>query len=161
MATGSTTIISNVGLMYGPLLAPRSFGTNLEVTPLTPKVEGDHRVYRERVTSQITLSGKVPYKGVVLAPALPNEAQLVLRCRVECRSCASTTSTASSRHCRPAAFDLDPVPDPKSDRPFELKLQLDESNGILIADATFHIRHRPRTPKSEDQEWRCCSESLM
>ena len=169
VGTGSATIIFDADPLYGPSLAPRPFRrdifstwpetTHFQVTALTPKIEGNHRFYRERVTSQVSLSGKVPYKGVILSPALPNESQLVLRCRAECRSCSSATSTAGPQYCTPTTFDLDPVPDPKSDQPF--KLRLDESNGALIGDVTFRIRPRPRMPKAEDQEWRCGSESLM
>ena len=131
--------------------------TNLKVTPLTPTIEGDHHFYRERVTAQISISELFPYKSVVLAHILPNETQLLLQCHAECRSCSNETSPASSQHCRPVIFDLDPVPDLNSDQPLELKLQLDESNGVFIADVTFEIR----TPKSEDEERRCRSESLM
>ena len=103
------------------------------------------------------------YKGVILAPALPNESQLVLQCRAECRSCSSEASTASPRGCNLAAadFDLEPLPDLKSDRPFELKLRQDKPNGPLFADVTFIIQYRPIVPKYGDQEWYCRSESLM
>ena len=100
-------------------------------------------------------------KGVILAPAPPNESQLVLRCRAECRSCSSATSTVSAQLCRPTAFDLEPVPDRKSDRLFELKFRQNESNGPLLAKVTFLIRHRPIVPKYENQERCCRSESLM
>ena len=132
--------------------------TNFQVTPLTLKTEGNHHYYRKRVTSQISLKRS---KGVILAPALPNKSQLVLRCHAECRSCSSATSTVSPQRCRPAAFDLEPVPDRKSDRPFELKFRRDKSNGPLLAVVRFLIRHRPIVPKYGDQEWRCHSESLM
>ena len=142
-------------------LAEESETTNFQVTPLTPKIEGDHHYYHDRVTSQISLNRETQYKGIILAPALPNESQFVLRCRTECRSCSSATSTASPQHCRPAAFDLEPVPDLKSDRPFELKFRQNKTNGPLFADVTFLIRYRPRVPKYGDQEWCCPSESLM
>ena len=139
-------------------LAEQCEPTNFQVTPLTPKFEGDHHYYRDHVTSQISLNRS---QGVILAPVLPNKSQLVLRCRAECRSCSSATSTASPRRCRPAAFDLEPVPDKKSDQHIELKFRRDKSNGPLLADVTFLIRHRPIVPKYGDQEWRCRSESLM
>ena len=142
-------------------LAEESGTTNFQVTLLTPKTKGDHHYYRDRVTSQISLNRKMGFKGVILAPALPKESQLVLRCRAECRSCSSATSTASPQRRRPAAFDLEPVPDYKSDRPFELKFRQDKSNGALFADVTFLIRHRPMVPRFYEQEWRCRSESLM
>ena len=142
-------------------LAEESETTKFQVTPLMPKIEGDHHFYRDRVTSQISLNREMRYKGVILAPALPNESQLVLRCRAECRSCLTATSTVSTQRCRPAAFDLEPVPDLKSDRPFKLKLRQDKSNGLFFADVTFLIRYRPRVPKDGDQEWCCTSESLM
>ena len=135
--------------------------TNFQVTCLMPKIKGDRHYYHKRVTCQISLNRDMRYRGVILAPALPNETQLVLQCRAECRSCSSATLTTSPQRCSPAAFDLEPVPDPKSDRPFELKLQEDKSNGLLVADVTFLIRHRPRVPKHGDQEWGCLSESLM
>ena len=91
-------------------LAEASEPTNFKVTPLTPKSEGDHHYYRDHVTSQISLNSEMRYKGVILAPALPNKSQLVMRCRAECRSCSSAISTASTQRCRPAAFDLEPVP---------------------------------------------------
>ena len=142
-------------------LAEEGETTNFQVTPLMPKTEGDHHYYRDRVTSQISLNREMRYKGVILAPTLPNESQLVLRCRAECRSCSSATSTASPQRCRPAAFDLEPVPDKKSDQLFELKFRQDKPNGALLADVTFLVRHRPIVPKYGDQEWRCRSESLM
>ena len=134
---------------------------NVQVTPLTLKIEGDHHHYRDHVTCQISLNREMRYKRVILAPALPNETQMVLRCRAERRSCSSATLTTSTGRCRPAAFDLEPVPDPKSDRPFELKFRQDKSNGALLAKVTFLIRHRPIVPKRGDREWRCRSESLM
>ena len=139
-------------------LAEESEAINFQVTHLTPKTEGDHHYYRDHVTSQISLNRS---QGVILAPVLPNKSQLVLRCRAECRSCSSATSTASPRRCRPAAFDLEPVPDKKSDQHIELKFRRDKSNGPLLADVTFLIRHRPIVPKYGDQEWCCRSESLM
>ena len=139
-------------------LAEESEATNFQVTPFTPKIEGDHHYYRDRVTSQISVNR---YKGVILAPALPSKSQLVMRCHAECRSCASTTSTAIEQCCRPAAFDLEPVPDKKSNQRFELKFRRDKSTGAPIADVTFLFRHRPIVPKYGDQEWRCRSESLM
>ena len=142
-------------------LAEESGTTNFQVTLLTPKTKGNHHHYRDRVTSQISLNIGMRYKGVILAPALPNESQLVLRCGAECRSCSSATSTASPQHCRPAAFDLEPVPDEKRNQLFELKFQQDKSNGPFLADVTFLIRHRPIAPKYGDQERRCRSESLM
>ena len=142
-------------------LAEESETTNFKVTPLTPKIEGDHHYYRDRVTSQISLNREMRYKGVILAPALPNETQMVLRCHARCRSCLSSTLAMSAQHCRPAAFHLEPVPDPKSNRPFELKLRQDKSNGPLLADVTFLIRHLPTLPIYEYQERRCRSESLM
>ena len=142
-------------------LAEERETTKFQVTPLMPKTEGDHYYYRDRVTSQISLNSEMRYKGVILAPAHPNESQLVLQCRAECRSCSSATSTTSPHHCSPAAFDLEPVPDPKNDRPFELKLRQDKTHGPLFADVTFLIRYRPRVPKYGDQEWCCPSESLM
>ena len=129
-----------------------------QVTPLRLKIEGDHHYYRDHVTSQISLNR---YKRVILAPTLPNESQLVLRCRAECRSCSSATSTASPQRCRPAAFDLEPVPDKKSDQLFELEFRRDTSTSALFAKVTFLIRHRPIVPKKGDREWRCRSESLM
>ena len=137
-------------------LAERSATTNVQVTLLTPKIKGGHHYYRDRVTSRISLNRELRYKDVILAPALPNESQLVLRCHAECRSCSSATS--SPRRCRPAAFDLDPLPNRWSDRLFELKFRKDKSNGRLFADVTFLIRPRPIMPK---YEWRCRSESLM
>ena len=142
-------------------LAEESETTKFQVTPLTPKTKGDHHYYRDCVTSQISLNSEMQYKGVILAPALPNESQLVLRCRAECRSCSRATSTASTQRCSPAAFDLEPIPNPKNDRPFELKLRQDKTNGPLFADVTFLIRYRPIVPKYGDQEWCCPSESLM
>ena len=143
-------------------LAKVSETTNFQVTPLTPKAAGDHHYYRDRVTSQISLNKVMRYKGVILAPALPNNvSQLILRCCAECRSCSSATSTTSRQGCRPAAFDLEPVPDRKSDRPFELTFRQDKSNGRFFANVAFTIRHRPIVPKREDQESRCHSESLM
>ena len=134
--------------------------TNFWVTPLMPKSKGDHHYYRKHVTSrsQISLNREMRYERVTLVPKLytlnPNDSQLVLRCHAECRSCSGAISTTSAQSCRPAAFDLEPVPDPKSDRPFELKLRQDKSNGPLIADVTFLIRYG-------DQEWCCPAESLM
>ena len=142
-------------------LAEESEPTNFQVTPLTPKTEGDHHCYRDRVTSQIYLNRGMRYRRVILAPALPNETQMVLQCHAECRSCLSATSTTGPQRCRPAAFGLEPVPDLKSDRPFELKFRQHESNGPFLADVTFLIRHRPIVPKYGDQEWCCRSESLM
>ena len=137
--------------------------TSFHVTLLTPKNNGERHYYRSCVTSRISLNREMRYKGVILAPAptLPNNSQLILRCHAECRSCSSATSTARAQRCRPAAFDLEPVPDPKSDHPFELKFRQDKSNGSLIADMTFIIRYRPRAPKYGDREWCCPSESLM
>ena len=142
-------------------LAEESETTTFQVTPLIPTIEGGHHYYRDHVTSQISLNREMRYTGVILAPALPNESQLVLRCRAECRSCLSVTSTANTRRCRPAAFDLELVPNLKSDQPFELKLRQHKSNGALVALVTFLIRYRPRVPKYGDQEWCCQSESLM
>ena len=151
-------------------LAEESETTYFLVTPLMPKIEGDHHYYHDQVTSQISLNREMRYKGVILAPALPNETQMVLKCRAECRSCSSATLTTISQRCRPAAFDLEPVQDLKSNQPFELKLQQDKPNGPLLANVTFLIRHRPIAPKYkdrkpkyiyEDQEQRCHSESLM
>ena len=142
-------------------LAEESETTNFQVTHLTPKIKGDHHYYRNRVTCQISLNRAMRYKGVILAPALPNKTQLVLQCHAECRSCSSATLTMSPQRCRPAAFDLEPVPNLKSDQPFELELRQDKSNGPLFADVTFLIRHRPIVPKDGDQEWCCPSESLM
>ena len=127
--------------------------TDFQVTPLRPKTEGSHHYYHDRVTSQISLNRS---KDVILAPALPNKSQLVLRCHAECRSCSRATSTASPQRCRPAAFDLEPVPDD-----VELKFRRDKSNGRLLADVTFLIRFRPIMPTYGGQEWRCPSESLM
>ena len=142
-------------------LAEGSVPTNFQVTPLTPKTEGDHHYYHDRVTSQISLNREMRYKGVILAPALPNDSQLVLRGRAECRSCSSAMSNATPQRRSSAAFDLEPVPDLKNDRPFELKLRQDKSNGPLVADVTFLIRHRPIWPNYGDREWCCRSESLM
>ena len=142
-------------------LAEECETTNFQVIPLTPKIEGDHYYYRNRVTCQIYLNREMRYKCAILAPALPNETQMVLRCHAECKSCSSATSTTSTQRCRPAAFDLEPVPDLKSDQPFELKFRRDKPNGPLFADVTFLIRHRPIVPNYEDQERRCHSESLM
>ena len=149
-------------------LAEASAPTDFQVTPLTVKTQDGHHHYHDHVTSRISLNREMQYKGVILAPALPNKSQLVLRCRAECRSCSNATSTAgserwSSKRCRPTAFDLEPVPvsDLKSDQPFELKFRQDKSNGPLLADVTFLIRHRPIAPRYSDQEQRCLSESLM
>ena len=130
-------------------------------SPLTLKSVGDYHYYRNHVTSRISLNRKMGYKGVILAPALPNESQLVLRCRAECRSCSNATSTTSPRGCSLAAFDLEPLPDLKSDRPFELKFRQDKPNGPLFADMTFLIQYRPIVPKNGDQEWCCRSGSLL
>ena len=147
-------------------LAAESEPTNFQVTCLMPKIKGDHHYYRNRITSQISLSRKMRYEGVVLAPTLPNDDQLVLQCHAECRSCLSATSTPILQRCRPAAFDLEPVPDPKNDRPFELTLQQDKSNGPLMADVTFLIQYRPTAlsrygAENGVREWCCPSESLM
>ena len=140
-------------------LVEESETTNFQVTPLTPKFEGDHHYYCDHVTSQISLNRGMRHKGVILAPALPNESQLVLRCRAECRSCLSETLHPRIFR-RPAAFDLEPVPDPESDQLFELKFRQDKSNCHLIADVTFLIWYRPIGPKYGYRE--CCpSESLM
>ena len=135
-------------------LAEESEAINFQVTHRTPKIEGDHLYYRDSVTSRISLN---KYKGVILAPALPNEpGQFVLRCRAECRSCLSATPTASTQRCRPAAFDLEP--EHGTGQRFLEKLRRNKSTG---ANVTFRIRHRPIAPKYGDQEWRCRSESLM
>ena len=142
-------------------LAEGSVATNFQVTLLTPKTEDNHHYYRGHVTSRVSLNREMRYKGVILAPALPNESQLVLRCRAECRSCSSATLATSLQRCRPAAFDLEPVPDRKSDPLFELKFRQDEPNSPLLADVTFQIGYRPIVPKWEDKEWCCRLESLM
>ena len=135
--------------------------TNFQVTPLTPKIEGGHHYYRDRVTCQISLNRGMPYKGVILAPALPDKSQLVLRCRAECWPCLNATSTPSTRRCQPAAFDLEPALDLKGDHPFELQFRQEQSNGPLITDVTHLIRCRAIGPKYGDQEWCCRSQSLM
>ena len=141
-------------------LAEESETTNFRVIPLTPKIAGVYLYSRHLFTSQITLNRRMRYNGIILAPALSNESQLVLRCRAECWSCSSAKPTARPRRCRPA-FDLEPVSDRNSDRRFELKLRQDKSDGPLFADVSFAIPYRLRVPEVGDQGWRCGSKSLM
>ena len=135
-------------------LAEESETTNFQVTPLPLEY------YRDSFASQISLNRGMRHKGVILAPALPNESQLVLQCRAECRSCSSAKSTAGPRRCRPA-FDLESFLGRYSDRPVELKFQQDEFSGFLFARVTFHIPYRLTVPNVGDQEWRCGSGSLV
>ena len=128
-------------------LAEECETTNFQVDPMLHNA-GD---YDDHVTSRISLNRGMLHKGVILAPALPKESQLVLWCHAV--SCSSKTPTSG--------FNLEPVPDPQSDQPFELKFRQDESNGLLFADVTFLFRHRLRVPTCEDQELPCLSESLM
>ena len=58
-------------------LAEESKITDFRVTPLTPRTEGHHYYYRDRVTARISLDREMQHKVVTLAPALPNESQLV------------------------------------------------------------------------------------
>ena len=158
-------------LNHNSSLVPRLFGHDIfstwpetmifRVTPRTPEILGHHCYYHERVTSQVSLSGEMPYENVILTGAIPNESQLVLMCRAKCRSCSSAIPTPSLQHCGPTAFYLDPVLDSESDKPFKLNLRLKKSKGVLVADVTFRVRNLPRKPKPEDQEWRCRSESLV
>ena len=136
-------------------LAEESETTNFQVTP--PMLVNS---YRDFFTSEISLNRGMRHKGIILPPALPNESQLVLRCRAECWSCSSAKSTAGPRRCRPA-FDLEPFSGQSGDRPFELKLQQDEFRGFFFACVTFMIPYHLSTPQVGDQEWHCGSGSLV
>ena len=166
---GCTSVICNEPLSSGHSAYPRLFNPvgastrpeviALGVSILTPKLANGRFPYRVHVTARIThtLNGTSPhaFSGVVLGPATANASQLVLVCYAVCRSC---TSQAPSQHqqCKPTRFYLDPVPT-KRNQGFDL----DELSGTLTGDVTFKIKSRRKRPRSEDQEWRCHSETLM
>lgn len=136
----------------------------LSAVVLTPLIQNGKFPYRQYVKARISLSGNapLPFGGVALGPPLPNESRLMSTLRLWCYAkCQSCTSYQSSAHqgCNPMAFYLIPVRDVNDNKGFIL----DQSGGLftLTSNVTFEIKHRPRNPKAEDQEWRCPSESLM
>ena len=150
---GDSHSFDPVGTSTGPEII--TLGVNI----LTPKFLNGRFPYRENVTAQVTydLSGRVPYPfgGVMLGPATVDASQLVLVCYAVCGTCTSQTSSPYQQ-CNPTRFHLDPVP-LKRNRGFKL----DKSSGTLSGNVTFKIKSRRKWPRSENQEWRCSSESLM
>lgn len=124
------------------------------VTILTPKFEDGRFSYRDHVFARVSLIGGLPpcFTEVVLGSASPTGSELGLRCSAKCDSCSSSLYP----QCCPTYFCLVPVHDSRHSQ----GLELDRSSCTLTGNVTFKIPHRPRKPKSQDQMWRCASESL-